>query len=53
MIAKLSIGTQHFDFSNLDSELLTESNLKKAISSFRSRNYHTSIEDLKFKNYRS
>ena len=49
MIAKLSIGTHHFDFSNLDSELLTESNLKKAISSFRSRNYHTSIEDLNLK----
>lgn len=49
MIANLSIGTQYFDFSNLDSELLTESNLKKAISSFRSRNYHTSIEDLNLK----
>lgn len=49
MIAKLSIGTQDFDFSNLDSELLTESNLKKAISGFRSHNYHTSIEDLNLK----
>lgn len=49
MIGKLSIGTQDFDFSNLDSELLTESNLKKAISSFRSRDYHTSIEDLNLK----
>lgn len=49
MIGKLLIGTQDFNFSNLDSELLTESNLKKAISSFRTHDYHTSIEDLHLK----
>jgi hypothetical protein len=48
-IGTLYIGTHDYDFSQLDTELLTKDNYKSARSGWRKKDYHTSIEDLNLK----